>query len=423
MASRTHWRTNLYLLIFWCLVTVTVMLKWSSTVAKTSAFVRSFLSAQNSVSSYTRRVVSEVQCPVYSTKNCSTALSISSLSKELVIRRVYFDPRKRNGHSNATVFLIETKRGVNAKSISGCRIGTYRSEKFHFRILGNYFWALNRHRATEILAMLDCYDIPQPKSGDSASLFYTSYTSGFEVEVLSLQPLVVPEAKRNSTATVVVCVANVFVGKHIPTEYGMIYHWLRYQKTIGVDHVHMIVEDSFVRAGGFHEAYSQQAIKEGFLSIDFWPKWLNETEVFYHSQMLAYEDCLYRFQGVYDYVMYCDSDDFFVPLKNNKSLKHYLQTWCGGKTGACRFEWRQFYPDCGWDPASVGSNGNLTATISYKKTTARSETKSAHQLKALVDAGVHTAVTLVPGYVQKNVPSSEAYFAHLKQSSHPAKEC
>ena len=414
MASGPCWRVSLYLLIFWCCVTVPVVLEWSSTVSKAQIVTFRARSFVNSLWS--------VQHPIYYQRSGSPDLSISILSKELVVRRVYFDPRKREGHSNAAVFLFEARRRVNATSFSGCRIGTYRSHKFRFHIPGVYWWAW-KLGVTENLAMLDCYDIPQPRNGDSASLFYTSSTSGLEVEVLSLKPLVVPEAKRDSTATVVVCLANVFVGEHSPTEYEMIYHWLRYQKTIGVDHVHMIVEDSFVRAGGFHEAYSQQAISEGFLSIDFWPKWLNETEVFYHSQMLAYEDCLYRFQGVYEYIIYCDWDDFFVPLKHTKSIKHYLQMWCRGKTGTCRFTWRQFYPFCGLDPASVGGDGNLTAAVSFKKTRPRNETKSGHQLKALVDAGVHSAETLMPGYVQGYVPSSEAYFAHLRIGSHPQGGC
>ena len=367
-----------------------------------------------------RSALCEVPCQA--STNCSAGISTATLSKELVIRRVYFDRRRRDGHYNAAVFLFETKRKVDSRSFSGCRVGPFRSDKFHFRVPGNYKFVQDYRGATEQLALLDCYDIPQPRNGDSASLFYTSSTSGLEVEVLSLKPLVVPETRRHSTATVVVCLANVFMSKDPPTKYGMIYNWLRYQKTIGVDHVHMIVEDSFVRAGGFHEAYSQQAIREGFLSIDFWPNWLNKTEI-YRTQMLAYEDCLYRFQGVYDYVIYCDCDDFFVPKKRHKPIKYYLKTWCAGRTGTCQFQWRQFYPACGWDPTSVGDDGNLTATVSYRKTTARVEHKCGHQLKALVDAGVHRPIKLMPGYVKRSVPSSEAFFAHLNYRPRPPGGC
>ena len=331
---------------------------------------------------------------------------------------MYFDPRRRDGHNNSAVFLFESSRTVNSKSFSGCRVGPYTTDKFRYRTPANYRLFRDTHRATEKFALLDCYDIPQPRSGDSASLFYTSFAPGLVVEVPSLEPLVVPEGRKHSTTTVVTCLASVFMGLQPPTKDGMIYQWLRYQKTIGVDHVHMIVEDSFMKAGGFCEAYSQQAIKEGFLSVDFWALWLNKSEI-YKLQMLAYQDCLHRFQDVYDYIVYCDIDDFFVPLRHDKSIKHYFQTWCTGKVSTCKFHWHQFYPDCGWDPASVGDDGNLTATVLYKKTIGRLVPKSAYQLKGIIDAGAHNAMERLPGYDRRNVPSSEAYFAHLRRRSHP----
>ena len=40
--------------------------------------------------------------------------------------------------------------------------------------------------------------------------------------------------------------------------------------------------------------------------------------VYGHSQMLAHENCIYRFQGMYDYAFFVDSDDHFIPLAPNK---------------------------------------------------------------------------------------------------------
>jgi len=107
----------------------------------------------------------------------------------------------------------------------------------------------------------------------------------------------------------------------------------------------MIVEEN-LRAGGLDNEVIQQAVVEGYLSTDYWPNWLNLTDV-YSSQNLAYQDCLYRFQGVYDYIIYADSDDFFVPVKKSKPIKHYLLRWCSGSAGTCKFKWIQFFPDCG----------------------------------------------------------------------------
>ena len=82
----------------------------------------------------------------------------------------------------------------------------------------------------------------------------------------------------------------------------------------------MIVDKNFVRAGGLDNEVIQQAVVEGYLSTDYWPNWLNSMEV-YSSQKLAYQDCLYCFQGAYDYIIYADSHDFFVPVKKSKSIK------------------------------------------------------------------------------------------------------
>ena len=201
--------------------------------------------------------------------------------------------------------------------------------------------------------------------------------------------------------------APIYAAEHSAAEHGMLYHWLRYQKVVGVDHVHMYVDESFVRAGDLQNEVIRQAIREGFLSIDFWPKWLNTTEVF-NTQKIAYQDCLHRFQGVYDYAIYIDSDDFFVPLKS-KSIKDYLVRWCSGKVGSYQFRWHQYVPDCGWDTKSIGVDGNFTAAMTYKHTWLRSNHKSVHQLKAILDAGTHEAQALLDGYTRKEVPKKKMH--------------
>ena len=347
------------------------------------------------------------------------------LSKELVIRRVYFDPRWRDGYCNSTVFLVEAKgTTLNSQQFSGCQVGPHFVDKFRFRIPASYSWVRKYKHATSTLALIDCYNIPDVAYGDSASLYYTTF-SGVKVEIQAQKPLFIPEpraALTPSTVRAVVCVGMIRAGAQSPSEHGMLYHWLLYQKVIGVDHVHMIVEENFVRAGGLDNEVIQQALVEGYLSTDYWPNWLNLTEV-YNSQKLAYQDCLYRFQGVYDYIIYADSDDFFVPVKKNKSIKHYLLRWCSGSAGTCRFVWRQFFPDCGWDPNSIGADGNFTAAMTYKRIMQRSQFKCGHQLKALLDAGTHAANSLMGGYYQAYVPKDEAYFAHLRFGWPPKGGC
>ena len=370
-------------------------------------------------------LVHSVPFKVFCRKSFDFSAPAQVLSKELVVRRVYFDPRKRNGYANATVFLLEAKgTTLNGKRFHGCQVGHSFSDRFRFRPPRNYAWTQKHEHTTSTLGLIDCFNIPRVENGDSATLYYNTST-GIVVEIHSQKPLFVPERKTVITppaVTAVVCVGMIRAGAHPPSEHGMLYHWLLYQKVIGVDHVHMFVVDSFVRSGGLENDVIRQAIREGYLSIDFWPNWLNFTEVF-DSQKLAYQDCLYRFQGVYDYAIYADTDDFFVPLRKNKSIKHYLLTWCSGKHGTCNFAWKQLYPDCGWNPNLLGSDGNFTAAITYKKSKKLTVTKSGHQVKAIVDAGTHYAMILLDGYTQASVPVKEAYFAHVRFGWPPKEGC
>ena len=156
------------------------------------------------------------------------------------------------------------------------------------------------------------------KDGDPAFLIVKPFENGpsavKEVEVESLRSLVVPQSRRDlslSRPSVVTCVSTVRMGEIPPSADGMLYQWLRYQKTIGVDHVHMIAEDTVATNGDLEHEIIRNALKENYLSIDFWPRWFNETELYHSSQHLASNDCVYRFLGVYDYIIIADSDDFF----------------------------------------------------------------------------------------------------------------
>ena len=365
--------------------------------------------------------------------NARYSTSLDVLSKTLVVRCAYFDHRKRHGHNNAVVFMLEMKRSLGSYAFRGCRVGPLESSVVKFRKSIAYKWAINNVNVTQNVAFVDCFDVYGVRDGDPAFLAFSNLEFGSlkveSVEVQSQRSLIVPQSLENSKVPpsqplVVTCLSTVRVGEIPPSKDGMLYQWLRYQKTIGVDHVHMIAEDTFAATGGFSHSIIQNALKEGFLSIDFWPRWFNTTEIFYSSQHLASTDCVYRFQGVYDYVIIADSDDFFVPLGKKKSIKEYLKRWCSGKKASCNFEWHQVYPECGWSPESVGPDGNLTATVHSQKRKKLRNVKSAHQIHALVEVGRHSAMSLMRGYQYRSmIPFEQAYFAHVRKGYTPLGGC
>ena len=113
--------------------------------------------------------------------------------------------------------------------------------------------------------------------------------------------------------------------------------------------MHLIADDSFVKAGGLKNKELKQAMQKGFVTMDVWKPWLNKTQVFYYSQILAREDCIYRLRGTYDYVMLMDADEFFTPrVVNETEIHYYVKRCCSDKScGSCHFHELMYYPDCG----------------------------------------------------------------------------
>ena len=202
--------------------------------------------------------------------------------------------------------------------------------------------------------------------------------------------------------------------------------WLNYQRTIGVDHVHLTVDTSFKEAGGFENAYLLKAMKERFVSVDMWQQKLDDSEVYYHSEALAYENCIYRFRGTYDYAFMLDTDDFFVPIgPSEKGLHHYVNNWCKNKA-SCALSWIEYYPDCGLN--GEADDGNVTKLLKSFVSTNRNVGKSIHKLSAVIDTGIHLAEAGIKDgktyelkYHQDiaKIPSNLAYVAHIKKNTLP----
>ena len=135
--------------------------------------------------------------------------------------------------------------------------------------------------------------------------------------------------------------------------------------------------------------------------------------------MLTRQDCIYRFQGTYDYVFILDSDDYFIPLlPNAKTLDYYVKNYCHFG-GACVFKWVEFYPDCGVQWERLGQHGNVTNILVSHASKQLTQTKTIHRVSALLDAGAHQAMLLLDGYRQKHIPQSVAYVAHVRQNRKP----
>ena len=355
-------------------------------------------------------------------------------SKDIIFRSAYFDSRPRHGHTNASVFILEVKKTVLG-SIVGCKVGENVARHFKVRPCdNNRFHHRSRPHLTHDQVMMDCFDLPAQNGSRAFVMYKISMSTWLSmhgipenhstkvVSVESEHPLYIPWSsgpkvdvdtpEQEHVLKIAVCAGVLYDSPPLLTD------WLHYQRALGVDHVHIIAEELF-RMGGGQNEYFRQAMMEGFVTLDVWHPWLNECETLYHSQMIAYEDCIYRLQGTYDYILLIDIDDFFVPLvKDQPKLSYYARNWC--HQGSCIFQWTEFYPDCGLK-GNTSEDGNVTSLLLSSVHRERIEGKSLHRLSAILDAGIHRAAVLMAGYQKTRVPRDKAYVAHIRKGRVPFK--
>lgn len=245
--------------------------------------------------------------------------------KDVLIRSVYYDNRARDGHNTALIFIVAVNKIILDKGwIVGCGVGSHVAPSYRIRIPGetrdmHKHEGPNRFPYEEV--MVECFDIPAVVTDilDEGSPFIkykTSSNSDAEIDTASSErpvkvpsPYIPPTNGSEYNFTVLVCTKAH--NKAVP----WLKEFLRYQKTLGVDHVHMNAEATFIKEGGYRtlleDKFSRRAPEEGYVSLDVFKDWYQTDEIYSHSVALMYLDCVYRFRGTYDYVFVLDSDDFF----------------------------------------------------------------------------------------------------------------
>ena len=214
-----------------------------------------------------------------------------SLPRDVIVRSVYFDGRHRNNHTNASVFLIEMRITIlNESRVVGCKVGEHFGTAFKIRQLKLNLKFVHEHhpKLTHDTYLVDCYDVPVQNGSTAHILYKKKYNESAVVTCVGSEyPLMVPAPPEPANSrwnfTVAICAAMAYGSPPLLTE------WLQYQRTLSVDHIHIIAENSFVTSD--NQAL-KQAIEGGFVSVDVWKPWLKRNQIYYHSQVLAHEACL-----------------------------------------------------------------------------------------------------------------------------------
>ena len=340
-------------------------------------------------------------------------------SKELFVRAVYFDDRPRDGHHNVSVFLVVCLKDITDKKlIMGCQVDDRRASQFSVKLIGETpLWRAFYPQINHEEVLVHCYDLPV-RNGSKGYIMYQMSPSSSVTIATSERALFIPPPRVKPTSsiglkynmTIVTC-AKIF------RQPPWLEEWLMYQRTLGVDHVHLDAEDSFIRAGGLEKPRIKELLSEGFLSVDIWKEYLGMWEIWYHNQGLIYEDCPYRFRGTYDYIVMVDTDDFFIPREPRESkLHYYINKYCRQNgIGSCKFRWIEYFPDVyGFNNKST-SDGNITRALQSYSHYNQGNPKSLHRTTALIDTATHYAYIMMPQYKIYDVPVNVAYVAHVRK--------
>ena len=359
------------------------------------------------------------------------------LSKDVVIHSVHYDDRSREGHKTIVLFLLDVKLSIfKEKLITKC--GSERQETTNFKVrmdredvLMHMFFGPKPYPYEEVV--LECYDLLFHQ-GDHGYVWYKPDVLSVAEPLVtsSEEPIVIPSPPikplTHHNITILTCAKIHNKGAPYVSEF------LRYQETIGIDHVYVTVLDSFIKDGGFQkliatDSYVRDAIKKGYITIGVWREWYEDNDLYTHATSLEQMDCYYRYRGTYDYVFVLDTDDFFNPmLPSVTNVKDYVLQWCQGPgIGSCAFRWITYYPQaCGLTTTELPKDGNITTHLKSHVNLLQGNPKSIHLTRALIDCSFHDAKCkecLITGYRVVDVPRESAYVAHIRNGQKPAKGC
>jgi len=336
------------------------------------------------------------------------------INPDLVPHRAYFDRRPQGSHSTATVVSISVLLEYRDK-IVGCDVdGVIGNKTAVVDIVLSGFIA-KYHPVTHVDVFVYCYDMDVvPES--AVSVLYRK--NGSVISVPAMADIVIPNFGAEEES-VMVCAAGFGRVPYLD-------QWLTYQKEVGIKFIHINVNPEFL-VNFNSSAVLQNFSNIGYVSVELWESYLNETQVFYHSQSLKYHDCVLRYQGKFKYIMVIDFDEYFVPFGNEKDVLSYAKTLIKGNVGSVILPRQNYY--CmikGGKEGPMPGDGNLTKLYSPTGSSHPYEGKSIHLTKAILQNSVHRAGELFSPYTILNYRDSpsEAHcrLAHLSTFPPPAKK-
>lgn len=190
----------------------------------------------------------------------------------------FIDTRQRYNHKNSTAILVQVRdvKRIRYNRIIGCGIDNIKAKSFKAKPLFVYRnWIhSNVPNLTHSEAIVNCYDLPSV-NGSKPYLLYRPFRAPGLLKIYSERPVMVTPGTMKPLS-VVVC-STVY------DQPPWLAHWLRYQETLGVDHIHLYAQQSFVDKGGLEEPEVKRLIMNGRLVVDLRSTHLTNSQVYFVS--------------------------------------------------------------------------------------------------------------------------------------------
>lgn len=334
--------------------------------------------------------------------------------KDVIPRTAYYGSRYIAGSDQDVVIVLAEVSGniLDQELIMSCLWNNQYSTTVKVIRDPIMRWVRNNKQGyTHFFAMIYCLGLKWStiSGNDVVKIIYRAQVDGVYRSVDTEKPL-----RLLNNASCIKKVDSILV---CATMYGhpvRFEDWLRYQKTIGVDRVHLSVQVSFV-AGIERYPFLIESLANEFVKLEVWKQYLKENEIFYHSQSLVYQDCVMQYQCSFEYAAMIDYDDFFIPvIPSKRDIHYYVNRVFDKNTASVRFPWIEL--PCAVRNHSFLVDGNITQTFSKQDLRIkRIENKSIHRLSAVELISIHQAYKVMPGYVKVQVKGVDfAYFTHIR---------
>lgn len=108
---------------------------------------------------------------------------------------------------------------------------------------------------------------------------------------------------------------------------SLLIQFIELSKILGASHLTFYtydISESVQKLLAFYKDEGEVTIVNWKLSPD-----VNQREIWYHGQLLAIQDCLYRHMAEFEYLLFVDLDEFLLPVYNDtwSDMVNFLQTF------------------------------------------------------------------------------------------------